>query len=487
MKVLKDILYKVNLVSVSGTTDLEVHDIAFDSRQVSKGAVFIAVRGTVTEGHDYMDIAVESGAIAVVCETLPDEQLANTTYVQVKDSQKALGIMASNFFGNPSAKLKLVGVTGTNGKTTTATLLWQLFSALGYKSGLLSTVQNMVGAKVHPATHTTPNAIAINKLLLNMVNAGCTHCFMEVSSHAIVQERIAGLQFAGGAFTNISHDHLDYHGTFDNYIRAKKAFFDQLGSDSFAIVNKDDRRGLVMLQNTKAVKYTYAIKSEAAFRARILSNSVMGLELEIDERTVWLKMMGRFNAYNILLAYAIATLLGEDNEEVLTQLSLLDGAKGRFERFMSETNVAVIIDYAHTPDALQNVLETIDEIRSKNEQVITVVGCGGDRDAAKRPVMADIAARLSDRVILTSDNPRSENPEVILDEMQKGISAVHRKKMLRISDRREAIRTACSLAGPGDILLVAGKGHETYQEVNGERYPFDDLAVTREMLKTLEK
>jgi UDP-N-acetylmuramoyl-L-alanyl-D-glutamate--2,6-diaminopimelate ligase len=487
MALLKDILYKVSLISVSGDTGKEISSICFDSRKVEKGSLFIATKGTQADGHLFIEKSIEQGAAAIVCEAIPVKKHENVTYVEVANSHMALGIIAANFYGNPSSKLKLVGVTGTNGKTTTVTLLHQLFLKLGYNAGMLSTVENMINDQVIPSTHTTPDAITLNQLLSQMLAAGCTHCFMEVSSHAVVQHRIAGLQFKGALFTNITHDHLDYHKTFEEYIKAKKLFFDGLSSEAFALVNIDDKRGMVMMQNTKAKKNTFALKSPADFKAKIKSNTFQGLELEIDNKDVWFKLIGSFNAYNLLGVYGAAVLLEEDKDEVLTQLSNLASARGRFDQVLSETKVTAIIDYAHTPDALKNVLETINDLRQGVEKIITVVGCGGNRDAAKRPVMADIACKLSDRVILTSDNPRNEVAEEIIAEMQKGISVTDQKKSLTIPDRKEAIKTACTLANPNDIVLIAGKGHETYQEIKGVKYPFDDKQIVKEMFQLLQK
>jgi len=487
MAILKDILYKVSLVSISGITDIEINAIAMDSRAVKEKTLFVAVKGTQADGHQYVDMAVTKGAIAIICEEMPASLKEGVTYIQVKDSSEALGIVSSNFFGNPSSKLSLVGVTGTNGKTTTVTLLHQLFRKLGYNAGLLSTVENRINDEVIPSTHTTPDAVSLNQLLHRMVEAGCTHCFMEVSSHSVVQHRIAGLTFAGGAFTNITHDHLDYHKTFDEYIKAKKMFFDNLPSTAFALVNADDKRGMVMIQNTKAHKYTYGLKTMADFKGKLLSNTFHGLELEVDRKDVWFKLIGSFNAYNILGIYGVAVLLGEDREEVLKELSSLESAKGRFEQIVSKDKITAIVDYAHTPDALKNVLETIQDLRQGNEQIITVVGCGGNRDAGKRPVMADIACKLSDKVILTSDNPRNEDPMEIIAQMQKGVSLTDQKKVLVIPDRKEAIKTAIVLAGGSDILLVAGKGHENYQEIKGVKYPFDDKETVKELFQLLGK
>ncbi|HEX8545685.1 MAG TPA: UDP-N-acetylmuramoyl-L-alanyl-D-glutamate--2,6-diaminopimelate ligase [Cytophagaceae bacterium] len=485
MRILKDILYKVSLVSVSGDTGIEVSSISFDSRQINKDSLFVATTGVESDGHKFIDNAIEKGAIAVVCERMPESLMPNITYVQVAESTLALGIMSANFFDNPSSKLKLTGVTGTNGKTTTVTLLHQLFRKLGYNVGLLSTVENKINDEVIPSTHTTPDSVRLNELLAMMVQRGCTHCFMEVSSHAVVQNRIAGLNFAGAVFTNITHDHLDYHKTFEEYIKAKKKFFDGLTINAFALVNVDDKRGAVMLQNTKALKQSYSLRGNGDFKARLVSNTFNGLELEIDKKEVWFKQIGSFNAYNLLAVYATASLLGEDQEEVLVQLSNADSARGRFEQIISTSKITAIVDYAHTPDALKNVLETIQDLRKGNEKIITVIGCGGNRDAAKRPIMAEIAGRLSDKAILTSDNPRNEEPQDILREMQQGVKIVNQKRILTIADRKEAIKTACSLASPGDIILVAGKGHETYQEIKGVKYPFDDKEIIKETFKIL--
>jgi UDP-N-acetylmuramoyl-L-alanyl-D-glutamate--2,6-diaminopimelate ligase len=485
MRLLTDILYKAGLEEIVGTTNVAVASVTFDSRKVKKDSLFVAVRGTASNGHDFIDKAIEMGAIAIVCEELPDNRQENVSYVKVKDSHYALGIIASNFYDNPSQKLKLVGVTGTNGKTTTVTLLYSLFKSLGYTVGLLSTVRNKIQNEEVPATHTTPDAIALNELLARMVEKGCQYAFMEVSSHAVVQHRVTGITFAGGVFTNITRDHLDYHKTFDEYIKAKKMFFDHLPEDAFALTNKDDANGMVMLQNTRAKKVTYAIKSPADHKCRILENHLNGLLLNIDGKEVWVKLIGTFNAYNVLAVYTVAYLLKQDVTNILTALSTLNSVEGRFQYLKSETGIIGIVDYAHTPDALKNVLETIKGIRTGNEQVITLVGCGGDRDAGKRPIMAKQACQLSDKVILTSDNPRSEDPEMILDQMQAGIDPVDAKKTLRITDRKEAIRTACSLAKQGDIILVAGKGHEKYQEIKGVKHPFDDFEILKETLKAL--
>jgi UDP-N-acetylmuramoyl-L-alanyl-D-glutamate--2,6-diaminopimelate ligase len=485
MRLLTDILYKAGLEEIIGTTNVAVASITFDSRKVKKDSLFIAVRGTAVDGHNFITQAIETGAIAIVCEELPATQLENITYVKVKNANYALGIIAANFYDNPSQKLKLVGVTGTNGKTTTVTLLYNLFKSLGYTVGLLSTVKNKINNEELVATHTTPDAISLNELLNKMLEKGCQYVFMEVSSHAIVQHRVTGITFAGGVFTNITHDHLDYHKTFDEYIKAKKTFFDNLPEDAFALTNKDDANGMVMLQNTKATRVTYALKSPADHKCRIVENHLNGLLLNIDNKEVWVKLIGMFNAYNVLAVYSVAVLLKQDATNILTALSTLNSVEGRFQYLKSETGIIGIVDYAHTPDALKNVLETIKGIRTGNEQVVTLAGCGGDRDATKRPIMAKIACQLSNKVILTSDNPRSEDPEEILNQMQKGIDPVDAKKTLRITDRKEAIKTACSLAKPGDIILIAGKGHEKYQEIKGVKHPFDDFEILKETLKTL--
>jgi UDP-N-acetylmuramoyl-L-alanyl-D-glutamate--2,6-diaminopimelate ligase len=486
VKLLSDILYKTRLEEVIGSTNVAVSSVVFDSRKVKKDSLFIATRGTAVDGHDYIDKAIESGAVAIVCEELPKTQKENITYVKVLNSSAALGYIACNYFDNPSEKLKLIGITGTNGKTTTVTLLFNLFRGLGFSAGLLSTVENKINNAVIPSTHTTPDALALNELLAKMVEEGCQYAFMEVSSHAIVQHRITGVKFTGAAFSNITHDHLDYHKTFDEYIKAKKLFFDHLQDDAFALTNKDDRNGMVMLQNTKAKKYTYGLKSVADFKCRVVENHLNGLLLNIDNQEVWVKLIGSFNAYNILVVYAVSQLLKQDKTQVLTTLSNLNSVEGRFQYIKSKTGIVAIVDYAHTPDALKNVLETVKDIRTGNEQVITIAGCGGDRDAAKRPLMAKIACEYSDKVILTSDNPRSENPETILDQMQAGIDPVNAKKTLRISDRKEAIKTAAAFGKPGDIILVAGKGHEKYQEINGVKHPFDDFEIIKETFKTLD-
>ncbi|WP_153797030.1 UDP-N-acetylmuramoyl-L-alanyl-D-glutamate--2,6-diaminopimelate ligase [Foetidibacter luteolus] len=486
-KTLQDILYKVRLLSVNGSTGIAVNDIQIDSRKVKAGAVFVAIRGEKSDGHQFIEKAVEDGAVAVVVEAMPSSVKEGITYIQVANTHEAVAYMAHNFYNEPSVKLKLVGVTGTNGKTTIATVLYNLFTELGYKCGLISTVQNHIGAEIVPSTHTTPDAISLNALLKRMLDGGCTHVFMECSSHAIHQHRITGLHFAGALFSNITHDHLDYHKTFDEYIRVKKSFFDNLSSDAFAISNADDKRGAVMLQNTVAKKYFYSLKNVAEFKGKILENALTGLLMTINDREVHFRLIGEFNAYNLLAVYGAAVCLGENAEEVLRILSLSRGAEGRFDYIISYNKIIGIIDYAHTPDALDNVLATIKKLRKGYEKVITVVGCGGDRDKTKRPIMAQAAADLSDRVILTSDNPRSEDPQAIITEMEAGLNSAGKRKAISIVDRREAIKTAVSLANEEDIILVAGKGHEKYQEIKGVKHPFDDKAVLKEMFELLGK
>lgn len=480
---LHNILYKVSLRAVSGSTDVEITDVVTDSRKVTVGCCFIAVKGTQRDGHLFIPQAIADGAVAIVCEQMPDQTEEGVTYVQVDSAAAAVGPMAHQFYGEPTRQLKLVGVTGTNGKTTVATLLYQLFSGMGHKSGLVSTVKYMVGDQELPSTHTTPDAVNLNKLFKEMADAGCTHVFMECSSHAIHQHRIDGLHFAGALFTNITHDHLDYHKTFDEYIRVKKSFFDGLGSDAFAISNMDDKRGAVMLQNTHATKYFYSLRSLADFKGRILDNALDGLHMTVNDHEVNFRMIGEFNAYNLLAVYGAAVCLGEDRQEVLTVLSSLRGAEGRFDYIVSrEENIIGIVDYAHTPDALLNILATIKNLRKGHEKVITVVGCGGDRDKTKRPVMAEVAVEHSDKAIFTSDNPRSEDPQEILKDMEAGVTVEHKRKFIAIADRREAIKAAVSMAGREDIVLVAGKGHEKYQEIKGQKFPFDDKEILGECL-----
>lgn len=487
MIILKDILYKVAIEAVKGSTEIAINAIDFDSRKIEANDVFIAIRGAVADGHDYIETAISKGATAIICDTFPENIAAGITYVQVKDTNRALAFIASNYYGNPSANLKLVGITGTNGKTTIASLLFQLFKKAGYKVGLLSTVKNVVNDVEYKSMLTTSDSITINKFLKEMNDVGVEYCFMEVSSHGIAQKRTEGLQFAGGVFTNLSHDHLDYHKTFAEYRDVKKMFFDQLPKAAFALVNADDKNGMVMLQNTVAKKLTYALKSYADYRAQILENQLSGLLLKMNEQEVWVRLIGTFNAYNLLAIYGTAIELGLDNMEVLRLLSELESVSGRFQFIVSKQNITAVVDYAHTPDALENVLKTIDDIRTKNEQLITVVGCGGDRDKTKRPIMANIASTLSDKAILTSDNPRTEDPEAIILEMEQGVEPQNYKKTIAIVDRKQAIKTACQLAQPNDIILIAGKGHETYQEINGVRHDFDDMKIVTELLEQLNK
>ncbi|NQT77720.1 MAG: UDP-N-acetylmuramoyl-L-alanyl-D-glutamate--2,6-diaminopimelate ligase [Bacteroidetes bacterium] len=479
---LKDILYKVSIREIHGSTNIKANSICLDSRQLGSGSVFITRKGTAVDAHSFIPSAIENGARVIVCEDLPHELVDEITYICVEDSALALGIMASNFYQNPSENIILCGVTGTNGKTSIASLLYQMFTELGYATGLISTIGNKINNRDIEATHTTPDAIQLNSLLKEMTDAGCTYCFMEVSSHAIDQKRIAGLKFAGGIFTNITHDHLDYHGEFSNYLKVKKAFFDLLPATAFALSNADDKNGKFMLQNTRADKYTYGLKSVCDFRGTLMENLLDGMMLRIDGKEIWCKLIGEFNAYNLMAVYGTAILLKQDRERILTLLSQLDTAEGRFEHFRTAGGITVIVDYAHTPDALQNVLRTINTVRTGNEQLITVVGAGGDRDKSKRPLMGNIAGQLSDKLILTSDNPRSEDPAEIINEMKAGVEAIDYKKLLVITNRKEAISTACALAKKGDIILVAGKGHEKYQEIKGVRYPFDDKKLLEEIL-----
>lgn len=486
MKQLNKILKTNHILEVNGDEDLQVHGLVFDSRLVTKGTLFFAMPGTLTDGHKYIQTAIEKGAIAVVCETLPNSLHPHITYIKVSSSAAALGYAASTFFDNPSHKIKLVGITGTNGKTTTVTLLHHLANRLGRKAGLISTVQNQIGTEVVPSTHTTPDAIELNKLLKRMVNSGCKFCFMEVSSHAIHQKRIEGLIFTGGIFSNISHDHLDYHKSFSEYIKAKKAFFDNLNEDAFALTNIDDRNGMVMVQNTKAKTYTYSLRSMANYKCKVVEQQPQGMLLTMDNTELWSRLIGNFNAYNLLAVYATAMILGFNHQETLTILSDIKPVNGRFENMIAPNGVMAIIDYAHTPDALENVVSTIQKIRPTGKRLITVVGTGGNRDKTKRPIMAQVAIQGSDMVILTSDNPRNEEPTQIVEDMKKGVDPSSVGKVLTIIDRREAIRTACLLANSGDIVLVTGKGHETYQEVNGVKHHFDDKEEVNEIFKTLK-
>lgn len=479
---LTNILINTGFAEIIGKPDRVVSSVCFSSKNVEKGSLFVAVKGTTADGHNFISDAIQRGAAVIVCENIPEQKVSEITYIKVPDSSYALGVLCDNFFDHPSSKLKLVGVTGTNGKTTIATLLYQSFLNLGFKTGLLSTICNKINEKIIPATHTTPDPFMLNDLMNEMVAAGCEYCFMEVSSHSIVQNRITGLNFAGGIFTNITHDHLDYHKTFDKYIEAKKAFFDRLPETAFALTNIDDRNGSVMIQNTKAKKYTYGLKQMADFKCRLIENRIDGMQLNLDGTELWCKLVGQFNAYNITAIYATALLLGQEKEQVLTLLSGLDAAEGRFESIKDNNNIVAIIDYAHTPDALKNVLSTIGQIQQGNGNIITVVGAGGDRDKTKRPEMGKIASAMSQKVIFTSDNPRSEDPEVIVQEMMSGLDITEKKNALVIINRHEAIKVAYSLAQPGDIILIAGKGHEKYQDVKGVKHPFDDKQIINEIM-----
>ena len=486
LQILKDILYKVNIRSVTGSTDIEVNDVQIDSRKIKPGAVFIAVKGEAVDGHEFIENATEAGAAVIVHETEPPVKREGIVYIQAENTAAAAGYMAHNFYGQPSEKMKVVGVTGTNGKTTIATLLYKLFTVMGYKSGLLSTVENKIGDRVVAATHTTPDAISLNAMLKQMHDEGCAYVFMENSSHAIHQHRSTGLKFSGAIFSNITHDHLDYHKTFDEYIRVKKSFFDGLPSGAFAISNKDDKRGEVMLQNTNAKKYFYSLRAMADFKGKILENNLSGLVMLVNDQEVHFRLIGEFNAYNLMAVFGAAICSGEDKQEVLRCLSVLTGAEGRFDYQVSgKEKIMAIVDYAHTPDALLNVLAAIKKLRKSDEQIITVVGCGGDRDKTKRPIMAQVACEHSDKVIFTSDNPRSEDPAQIIKDMEAGPGSAAKRKYISIVDRKEAIKTAISLAKPGDIVLIAGKGHEKYQEIKGVKYPFDDKEVVRELFEEL--
>jgi UDP-N-acetylmuramoyl-L-alanyl-D-glutamate--2,6-diaminopimelate ligase len=487
LKILKDILYKVSVNAVYGDTNVKVAQVDFDSRKVIKDSLFVAQKGTSVDGHLYIDKAISLGATTIICEELPIRLEANITFIQVEDSSKTLAIIASNFYDNPSSKLKLIGVTGTNGKTTVASLLYQLLKKSGYKTGLLSTVQILVDTTVFNATHTTPDSVTINSYLHQMVLLGVDYCFMEVSSHGIHQKRTEGLEFAGGIFTNLSHDHLDYHVSFASYRDVKKSFFDSLPKTAFALTNLDDKNGNIMLQNTKARKRTYALKTLADYKAKIIEKSFSGTLISINDTEFWTKLIGNFNAYNLAAIIGVAYELGLEKLEILTIISQLESVSGRFEHLVSDNGVIAIVDYAHTPDALKNVLETINNIRTNNEKLITVIGCGGDRDKTKRPKMAHIASQLSTQAIFTSDNPRTENPDTILEEMEEGVSAENLKKIITISDRRQAIKTACKFSETGDILLIAGKGHENYQEISGERFHFDDLVEVKKYFNLLKK
>ena len=487
MSILKDIIYKVAIEAIKGSTDIVIGKIDFDSRKIEKNDLFVAIRGTISDGHDYISKAIDLGASAIICDSFPNDIVEGVTYIQVKDTNAALAVVAANYFGNPSQKLQLVGVTGTNGKTTIASLLYQLYKKAGHKVGLLSTVKIMVDDVEYPATHTTPDSITINSYLALMVEAGVDYCFMEVSSHGVHQKRTESLHFVGGVFTNLSHDHLDYHPTFAEYRDVKKSFFDHLPKTAFALSNIDDKNGSVVLQNTVAKKCSYALKSYADYKAQILESQLSGLLLKVNGNEVWVKLIGTFNAYNLLAIYGTAIELGMESLEALRLLSELESVSGRFQYIVSAENITAIVDYAHTPDALENVLKTINDIRTKNEQLITVVGCGGNRDKTKRPVMGGIASDLSDKAVFTSDNPRNEDADVIISEMESGVAPQNFKRILSITDRKQAIKTACQLAQPNDIILIAGKGHETYQEINGVRHDFDDMKIVKELLEQLHK
>ncbi len=482
MKYLNDILYKGNLLEVHGATNIEIYNIAFDSRKVTPGCLFVAIKGITTDGHLFIEQAIEKGAVAVVCENIPENKQEDITWVKVYDSSKSLGIVASNFYDQPSSKLKVVGITGTNGKTTVATLLHRFVLNTAEKAGLISTVANMIGDKTEESIYTTPDALELNRIFSKMLKEGCKYCFMEVSSHAISQNRIEGIRFEGGVFTNITHDHLDYHSSFKEYLSTKKLFFDNLDNDAFALTNRDDKNGEVMLQNTVAKKYSYSLKTIADFKGKLIENRISGLQMQINGIDIWCKLVGEYNAYNLIAIYGTAILLGFDKEDTLKTLSSLGAVEGRFDYFVNENNVMAIVDYAHTPDALENVLIAISNMRTRNEKVITVIGCGGDRDRKKRPQMAKTAAKYSDRVVLTSDNPRFEDPDSIINNMEEGLDPVEKKKTINITDRYQGIKTACTLAESGDIILVAGKGHEKYQDVKGEKKPFDDKKILKNFL-----
>ena len=483
MKNVKQLIQKIARVKVFGNENVSVLHLTYDSRNVGEGSMFFAVKGTQVDGHNFIEEVISKGVAAIVCEVLPTNLNESVTYIKVDNSTEAMAFIAAEFYDHPSQKLKIIAVTGTNGKTTVATLLFKLFRSFGHHVGLLSTVQNQIDEDIIPATHTTPDSIKINELLEKMVERGCEYCFMEASSHAIDQNRVKGLHFDGVIFTNLTHDHLDYHKTFDNYIKAKKKLFDEVNEDAFALTNKDDRNGMVMMQNTKATRYTYSLKTMADFKGKIIESDFNGMLLNINDDEAWYRLVGNFNAYNLLAVYGAAFLCGKSKLDIITHLSKIESVKGRFDYCRSTNGVIGIIDYAHTPDALKNILTTINEIRTGNEQLITIVGCGGNRDATKRPIMADVASELSTRAIFTSDNPRNEDPEFILDEMQKGVKPINYKKTLRVSDRKEAIKNAVSIAQKGDIILLAGKGHEDYQDIKGVKHHFDDKEILREMFE----
>lgn len=487
MNILKDILYNVALISVQGSTDVHVNAVHYDSRKINKNDVFVAIKGAQFDGHSFINSAIENGASVIVAETLPQTKSNNITYIEVESSSSALAYMSANFYQHPSKNLKLIGITGTNGKTTVATLLFNLFKAAGYKVGLISTVKIVVDKTTYTATHTTPDSLVINSYLKQMNDVGVEYCFMEVSSHGIHQQRTKGLHFTGGIFTNLSHDHLDYHSSFAEYRDIKKSFFDGLPKTAFALTNVDDKNGKIMTQNTIAKTYSYALKSYADYRTQILENHFKGLLLKINDSELWVKLIGSFNAYNLTAVFACADILGLEKDELLRLMSTLENVNGRFEYFITANNITVIVDYAHTPDALKNVLQTINDIRTQNEDLISVVGCGGDRDKTKRPKMGHIASALSSKVIFTSDNPRSEDPDAIISEIEKGVEPQNFKKIMAITNRKQAIKTACQLANANDIILVAGKGHESYQEINGVRTEFNDYKVALECLNQLQK
>lgn len=485
--ILKELLHNVKIQETIGSIDREISSVEFDSRKIGSDSLFVAQSGTQVDGHDFIEKSVQAGSVAVVCERKPENLDSNTTYIVVENSSVALGFIASNLYGNPTEKLKLIGITGTNGKTTTATLTYNLLESLGYATILVSTIRILIHGKEYESSHTTPDILTLNKIFSEAVEAGCEYAVMEVSSHGIHQNRIAGLKFEIGVFSNISHDHLDYHKTFAEYIKAKKKFFDELPKTANALTNIDDKNGIVMLQNSPAKRYSYALKTDADFKAKILENQFSGMLLMLDGKEFWTPLIGLFNAYNLLAVYSIAKLLGFEQEEIMTHLSSLKNVDGRFQSFISKGGIIAIIDYAHTPDALENVLNTIQNIRTRNEKLITVVGCGGDRDRTKRPEMARIASQQSEIAIFTSDNPRSEDPELILEEMEAGVEPQNYKKTLKITDRKDAIKTALKMAEKNDIILIAGKGHETYQEIKGVKHHFDDLEITIELSNQLNK
>ena len=481
MKLIREILYKVDINRVFGNTSLSIEKVEFDSRLVTRSDMYVAINGVNVNGHDYISQAIENGAKCIICEEMPEDKVDDIVYINVPCSREALAIICSNYFDNPSSKLNLIGVTGTNGKTTITTLLFELYKNLGIKSGLISTVKIVIDKNEYKANQTTPDSLSINRYLNEMVLKNVRYCFMEVSSHGIDQNRIKGLDFKGGIYTNLTHDHLDYHKTFEGYRDVKKTFFDQLGKYSFALTNNDDKNGLFMLQNTKAAKYTYSLNSVSDFKTKILESSFDGMLLKIKSSEVWSKLVGRFNAYNILAVYSTASILGVPEDELLMSISNLQAVDGRFQ-FYKKSKITAIVDYAHTPDALENILNSINEIKSIDNNLITVVGCGGNRDKSKRPLMGDIATSLSSKVIFTSDNPRNEDPELIIEEMNRGVKPFHSNKSISITNRKEAIKAACQFAKSNDIILIAGKGHETYQEIKGVKSDFDDFDIVKNLL-----